>query len=275
MCNIIMKLELLLDEFIAECEYKNLSKTTIRNYTRILNEFIRDVEVTDIEQLNKHIVKDYINNLTLAISSKNQYLRCIMAFSHWYEEEYDVNMNIKIHRLKEQHKIKYTPSDDEVKKLINFYSNNNYMSSRNKTIISCFVNLGLRGNELCGLRIDDVDLKHDIITIRHRKGNIDQQLPIVKELKLQLVKYMNRYGGKLDGLLFVSRNGNKLTIRDIHYMLKKVNKDISPHSLRRYCCTKMLKDGIPIVMVSRFMNHSSIEVTNSYYADIKATDIKF
>lgn len=52
-----MKLELLLNEFIAECEYKQLSKTTIRNYSRVLDEFIRDVGAKDIEQLNKHIIK--------------------------------------------------------------------------------------------------------------------------------------------------------------------------------------------------------------------------
>ena len=47
----------LLNEFIAECEYKQLSKTTIRNYSRVLDEFIRDVGAKDIEQLNKHIIK--------------------------------------------------------------------------------------------------------------------------------------------------------------------------------------------------------------------------
>ena len=269
-----MKLKSLLNEFIAEAEYKNLSHTTIRNYTRVLNEFIRDVDVTDIEQLNKHIIKDYINNLPLATSSKNQYLRCINAFLHWYEEEYDVNMNIKIHRLKKAHTIKYTPSDDEVKKLMNFYNNKTYIQCRNKTIISVFINLGLRATELIELKVDDVNLDNNIITVK-RKGNIYQELPLNKDVKLQLTRYMNRYVDKLDELLFVSRNGNKLEIGNIHYMLKKCNKDISPHSLRRYCCTRMLKQGIPLIMVSRFMNHSSIEITNSYYADVKALDIKF
>ena len=272
-----MKLKSLLNEFIAEAEYKQLSNTTIRNYTRVLNEFIlslQNVGIEEIEQLSKHIIKSYINNLPLATSSKNQYLRCINAFLHYYEEEYDVNMNIKIHRLKESRQIKYTPSDDEVKKLMNFYNNNNYMQCRNKTIISCFINLGLRATELIELKVDDVDLDNNIITVR-RKGNIYQELPLNKDVKLQLTKYMNRYVDKLDELLFVSRNGNKLEIGNIHYMLKKCNKDISPHSLRRACCTRMLKQRIPIVFVSRFMNHSSIEITNSYYADIKALDIKF
>ena len=268
-----MKLEKLLNEFMCECEYKNLSKTTIRNYNRVLNEFIREVSIENIEELNKHIVKDYINNLPLATSSKNQYLRCIMAFLHWFTEEYEVNMDIKIHRLKEHRRIKYTPNDDEVKKLLAYYNNKTYMSCRNRTIISTFVNLGLRCSELISLKTNNVDLEHNIITV-HRKGNIEQELPINKELKLQLTKYMNRY--KVDSeLLFVSKNGNELTIPNIHHMLKKCgNSKISPHSLRRWCCTKMLRDGVPIVFVSRYMNHSSIEITNSYYADVKAEDVR-
>ena len=181
-------------------------------------------------------------------------------------------MNIKIHRLKEQQQIKYTPSDDEVKQLLSFYSNKTYMGCRNKTIISCFVFLGLRANELLHLLRNDVDLDNNIITV-HRKGNIDQQLPLNRDVKLQLTKYLNRYSSNNE-LLFPSKNGNRLETSNIHYILKRVNPKITPHSLRRYCCTKMLKDGIPIVFVSRYMNHSSVEMTNSYYADVRATDIE-
>lgn len=269
-----MRLSVLLDEFLCECEYKNLSAITIRNYSRILNEFINAINVSDVEELNRYIIKDYINSLPLAVSSKNQYLRCISAFWHWYESEYDTDLRIKVKRLKEKRGIKYTPTDEEVKRLYDYYNNKSYLGARNKTMISVLVNLGVRGNELLGLKKSDIDFKNDIITVRNRKGNIDQQLPLNKEVKLQLTKYLNRYGNKNDNdLLFVTRNGYRLSLRDIGYILKKCNSKLTAHSLRRYCCTTMLKQGIPLVMVSRFMNHSSIEVTNSYYADIKATDI--
>ena len=267
-----LKMNMLLDEYLMECEYKKLSSKTITNYKRILESFISTTGVQDIKQLNKLLVKGYINELELSISSKNQYIRTISAFINWIQDEYDVDLHIKLKRLKEQKTIKYTPTDDEVEELLKAYDNKSFMNCRNRTIISCFVYLGLRAEELLNLRKDDVDLKNGIITVRKRKGNIDQQLPIANELKLQLHKYMTRY--PLDGeLLFVSRNGNKLEVSHLHYLLKKVNPKINPHSLRRACCTRMLKAGIPLIMVSRYMNHSSVEVTNSYYADVKALDV--
>ena len=268
-----MNTMMLLDEYLMECEYKKLSKKTITNYQRVLQDFISTTGATDVKQLNKLLVKNYINNLQLSISSKNQYIRTISAFINWIQDEYDVDLHIKLKRLKEQRTIKYTPSDDEVEELLRAYDNKSFMNCRNKTIISCLIHLGLRAEELLNLRKDDIDLKNGIITVRHRKGNIDQQLPINNELKLQLHKYMTRY--PLDSeFLFVSRNLNKLEVSHLHYLLKKVNPKINPHSLRRYCCTSMLKQGIPLIMVSRFMNHSSIEVTNSYYASIVAIDVK-
>ena len=217
-----MNTKMLLDEYLMECEYKKLSKKTITNYQRVLQDFINTTGVQDIKQVNKLLVKNYINELELSISSKNQYIRTLSAFINWIQDEYDVDLHIKLKRLKENRAIKYTPTDEEVDELLKYYDNKSFMNCRNKTIISCFVNLGLRAEELLNLRKDDVDLKNGIITVRKRKGNVDQQLPINNELKLQLHKYMTRY--PLDSeLLFVSRSLNKLEVSHLHYLLKKVN----------------------------------------------------
>ena len=217
-----MNTKMLLDEYLMECEYKKLSKKTITNYQRVLQDFINTTGVQDIKQVNKLLVKNYINELELSISSKNQYIRTLSAFINWIQDEYDVDLHIKLKRLKENRAIKYTPTDEEVDELLKYYDNKSFMNCRNKTIISCFVNLGLRAEELLNLRNDDVDLKNGIITVRKRKGNVDQQLPINNELKLQLHKYMTRY--PLDSeLLFVSRSLNKLEVSHLHYLLKKVN----------------------------------------------------
>ena len=268
-----MRLEPLLNEFICECEYKQLATTTIKNYTRVLKHFVSNIPIDDIEDLNKLLIKNYINELKLSVSSKNQYLRCIMSFLHWYEEEYDTSLGIHIKRLKEAHTIKYTPSDDEIKKLINFYNNKTYIQCRNKTIISCFVNTGIRLNELIQLKYDDIDLKNGILTV-HRKGNIYQQLPLNNELQLQLHKYINRYGSN-NKLLFTSKNNKRLNPADIHYILKRAgNENITPHSLRRYFASKLIREGVPIVYVSRMLGHKDIQLTNNYYLDVRTQDIK-
>ena len=204
-----MNTKMLLDEYLMECAYKKLSSKTIANYQRVLEHFINTTKATDIKQLNKLLVKNYINNLQLSVSSKNQYIRTLSAFINWIQDEYDVDLHIKLKRLKEQRTIKYTPTDDEIDELLRAYDNKSFMNCRNKTIISCLIHLGLRAEELLNLRKDDVDLKNGIITVRKRKCNIDMQLPICNELKLQLHKYMTRYPLDTE-LLVVARKWDKL-----------------------------------------------------------------
>lgn len=271
-----MKLEPLLNEFICECEYKQLATNTIKNYTRVLEHFRQNISIIEMEDLNKQIIKSYINNLTLATSSKNQYLRCIMSFLHWYEEEYDTSLGIHIKRLREQHKILYTPSDDEVKHLLSFYSNKTYIQCRNKTIVSVFINTGIRLNELLELKYDDIDLEHKIITV-NRKGGYMETLPLNSSVLLQLTKYINRYSSNTNSeLLFTSKNNRRLNPADIHYILKRAgNKNITPHSLRRYFATSLLiTKGVPLIYVSRMLGHKDIQLTNKYYLDVQISDIK-
>ena len=270
-----MRIESLIQEFICECEYKQLSLNTIRNYSRVLEHFRQNISIIEMEDLNKQIIKSYISNLTLAISSKNQYLRCIMSFLHWYEEEYDTSLNIHIKRLREQHKVLYTPSDNEIKKLMNFYNNKSYMSCRNKTIISVFINTGIRLNELITLRVNDIDLNNKVLTV-NRKGGYIEQLVINNELQLQLTRFINRYVSNSNNkLLFVSKNNNRLNPADIHYILKRAgNNKITQHSLRRYFASKLIKEGVPLIYISRMLGHKDIQLTNKYYLEVKTQDIK-
>ena len=273
---IIMRIESLIKEFICDCEYKQLAKNTIKSYSRVLNHFVSNIPIDNIEDLNKQLIKSYISNLTLAISSKNQYLRCIMSFLHWYEEEYDTSLGgIHIKRLREQHKVLYTPSEEEVKKLINFYNNKSYMSCRNRTIISVFINTGIRLNELLELKVEDIDLNNKVLTV-NRKGGYLQQLVLNSSVLLQLTRFINRYVSNSNNkLLFVSKNGKRLNPNDIHYILKKVDKNITPHSLRRYFASSLLiTKGVPLIYVSRMLGHKDIQLTNKYYLQIESTDIK-
>lgn len=272
-----MRIESLIKEFIIDCNYRQLATTTVNNYSRVLNHFVSNIPIDNIEDLNKQIIKSYISNLTLAISSKNQYLRCIMSFLHWYEEEYNISLGgIHIKRLREQHKVLYTPSDNDIKKLMNFYNNKSYMSCRNKTIISVFINTGIRLNELITLRVNDIDLNNKVLIV-NRKGGYIQQLPLNNELQLQLTRFINRYVSNSNNkLLFTSKNGKRLNPNDIHYILKRVgNNKITPHSLRRYFATSLLiREGVPLIYVSRMLGHKDIQLTNKFYLQIESTDIK-
>ncbi|UPK46613.1 hypothetical protein [Paenibacillus pabuli] len=59
-----------------------------------------------------------------------------------------------------------TFNDDEMKRLINAFKGDFYLSMRNKLILMFFVNLGIRNLELC----NSLDVGESVIKI-HGKGN--------------------------------------------------------------------------------------------------------
>lgn len=87
---------------------------------------------------------------------------------------------------------------------------------------------GIRGGEICGLRIDDLDLDHRVIhvmqsvwrgqlrTVKSRKGN--RRLPISPELVEQLRGFLRTWRPNTLGLLFATR---KSTPRDNSLIRKR------------------------------------------------------
>jgi site-specific recombinase XerD len=52
-------------------------------------------------------------------------------------------------------------------------------------------------------------------------------------------------------------------IRDVG-KLAGIDEALHPHSLRHACATRMVRDGVPIPILSKFLNHANIETTMRY-----------
>ena len=86
-----------------------------------------------------------------------------------------------------------------------------------KTFYSILAETGIRGGEVCGLRVADLDLENALIhvyqsvwrgkiqTVKSRKGN--RRFPISTELVEHLRAYLRTYRPNALGLLFATQNG--------------------------------------------------------------------
>ncbi|WP_170270444.1 tyrosine-type recombinase/integrase [Heliorestis acidaminivorans] len=138
---------------------------------------------------------------------------------------------------------------------------------RNLAIVQCMIQAGLRIFEVVALDESDVDLNRRTLVVRRGKGNKYRVVPINKDLYRTLLAW--RDSVQLEGPLFISQQGKRLTERSVQYALRHYYdqiglEDATVHSLRHSFCKNLINAGQAIQVVAQLAGHSSIEETRRY-----------
>ena len=138
---------------------------------------------------------------------------------------------------------------------------------------------GMRLSETLNIRMSDIDLNTWELGIGNRhfvtKSKTKQLLPI--GLIPQLTQIVQRKMS--EGLLGDDRLFSHVCRRQTHRLFKKYlraglpNKQhLNIHSLRHTCCINLLRAGVPIYAVQRWLRHADVKTTQGY-ADLLSIDI--
>jgi integrase/recombinase XerD len=128
---------------------------------------------------------------------------------------------------------------------------------------------GLRAQELCNLKIADIDFERMSIHIRQGKGNKDRIVPLAEYMAKGLCTYLETekpnvwlFNGK-DSKTNYSSRGISSVMREA---LKKttISKQASIHTLRHSYATHLLEQGLNIVTIKNLLGHAEIATTMVY-----------
>ena len=288
-----MLLKDLSEEFKFNCQCRKLSEKTVNNYQKqiqyLLNYLEQEHNVTKLEDVTPRQIRQFLLMMQKK-GRKPQYINDLLKafkcfFKYLQEEEYTTTLiTEKIKNVKQPKVIIQTFSDDEVKRMINYFSGRNFLSIRNKTIISMFFDTGIRLNELITLTDEQV---HSDYLLIHGKGDKERVVPKSPYLSKCLFKYKTvrnsyfEYKAIKYNNVFLSKNGKPLTHEAIEKMVRdtgtncNVNSKIrcSPHTLRHTFAQMQLKNGLDIYALSRLMGHENISITQRYLEGLKDREI--
>ena len=146
---------------------------------------------------------------------------------------------------------------------------------RDVALYLTYLGTGVRVSELVNLDVSDIDFETSSFTVTRKGGNEDEIFMPV-QVENELLEYLEwrKEQNYNTSALFVSRNGDRLTISSVEHNLKTyclaagiTNKDKTrPHALRRTFACTLLEEGVDIKMVAELMGHKNIEVTHKFYA---------
>lgn len=148
---------------------------------------------------------------------------------------------------------------------------------RERAIILCMARLGLRVSEVCRLRLDDIDWRQGVISVRARKTGHGARLPITDEVGRALAEYLEH--GRPDTparevfVLFRLRRGTPISAgivkQAVKRALERAGIEASTHGgnlLRHSLATELQARGVRLVEIAGLLGHSSLATTRIYAA---------
>lgn len=143
-------------------------------------------------------------------------------------------------------------------------------SVKHRAILMTAYGAGLRLNEICHLKITDIDSDRMTLRVEQGKGAKDRYTLLSPRLLAELRRYWMAYRPTL--WLFTRRGGlepiSDVTVHRIYHAAKdraRIAKSGGIHSLRHAFATHLLEAGVDIHTIQRLMGHNHISSTLRYF----------
>jgi len=267
----------ILSEYLEYLEVeKGLSINTIDAYRRDLSAFLDFCELNGVEELSQ-IERKHINSYLMELREKKYLAPSVMrkiaslrGFFKWLcaSEICTQNPTITLEQPKVPKKLPKVMSIQEIENILT--------ANLNKTeclIVELLYGCGLRVSELVNLKTNSVDLSVNYLKCSG-KGSKERLVPLGSKSKKALVNYfeqrdflVKKYNLDTKNL-FISEKGRFLTRQDIYNFIhkqgKRINKNISPHTLRHSFATHLLENGADLRIVQELLGHSDVSTTQLY-----------
>jgi integrase len=150
---------------------------------------------------------------------------------------------------------------------------------RDRALVSILMTTAARNSSVRLLRIDDVDLPRSLIRFRRAKGGKTLEMALHPEARAAIEEYLaparsHLLGTAADaGYLFLAHHGHgaPLSMNALSLMLTRryhagggTLPYFGSHRIRHGTATLLVNNGMPLEEVSRYLGHSSTDVTRRY-----------
>lgn len=241
---------------------KNYAASTVKTYLSIFDLIAKDG--LDIFSMPKNDLMNYLAKKVKHNKTSANYTAQFASVANLVRINLlGIEDKVKIPRPNKPIKQPDVLTVDEVQNMIN--SSNNM---KHKAIITLMYSTGMRANEVCNLKINEIDSKSHLIKIKQAKGMKDRVTMLDDGLLSVLREYFLIYKPNL--YLFNGATGQKYSVRSIQQVVKKcaeksgIKKNISSHSMRHSCFTQLIKDGVDIRYIQKLAGHKNINTTSRY-----------
>jgi integrase/recombinase XerD len=148
------------------------------------------------------------------------------------------------------------------------------LGRRDRAILELFYASGLRLSELCGARLENLDMEEKFIRVTG-KGNKTRIVPVGEVARECLENYLSQERATLvkkntSSHIFLSVRGGSLSPERVREIVKEravqagIEQNIYPHRLRHSFATHLLEGGADLRVIQEMLGHADISTTQIY-----------
>ena len=256
---------------------KGLSEDTVLSYAYDIQEFYKEFDYKDTEDIKPTDIGDFIriqSKKEMSTSTIARRLSSLKNFCLFLEKEDYIHLPMV--DVETPRGAKHLPSIlsvEQVERLLEAPDLDKPEGQRDRAMLEVMYSSGLRVSELLSLKMKNISFERNIITIIG-KGNKQRKVPFGEFAKEYLLNYIEHGRKKNPGarsdLVFLNRYGQQVSRQYFFLQVKKyaeqvgIKEDISPHTLRHCFATHLLESSADIRTVQEMLGHSNIATTQIY-----------
>lgn len=245
---------------------KSLSQSSLNNYGRKLAHLCLHFgclpELLSNEQIESYLAERSKNAVTPSLSD---FKHSVYGLRFYFRSIGQKQRTVSLPSLRKERRLPSVLGREECKRI--------FLAPdllKHRVALMLIYSAGLRANELCSLRISDIDSERMSIHIRMGKGKKDRYVPLSAYILEGLRKYFLQE--KPQGYLFNGKqHGECYSVKGLQWILRqalkkaKIHKEgVCLHTLRHSYATHLLEEGLDIISIKELLGHSRIETTMMY-----------
>ncbi len=261
---------------------RDFSPYTIRNYLGDVREFVNfliERGVKSLEDVNRKVMREYLASLLERGRTRRSVARKLSALRRFYrflKEKKGISADLvfSLFMPKRERALPSFLNEREISLLLSAPDISTPLGLRDRALLELLYAAGLRVSEIRGLDIEDVNLARREVLVRG-KGKKERWALFGEPAARALREYLERgrpllVGGREERALFVSRRGERLSVRAIQEIVRKharkggLEKRVWTHLIRHTFATHMLRRGADLRAVQELLGHSSLATTQIY-----------
>jgi site-specific recombinase XerD len=256
------------DRFLQERRYlQNVTPRTIEWHEQSL-------AWLGVEQPTESDLQDFVLRMRAAglkASSVNCRIGSVNAYLRW------LGSPLRVPRLKTESYVPATYSSKQVGQIVRWRPKGFY-ERRLHAFTLTLLDTGVRLDEALSLTVADCNLDDLLLTVTG-KGRKQRVIPFSVELRRVLAKFLLDFCPRPDSLVFSTKQGRKLSQRNVQRDIKRLCAKLgfnpprrTVHATRHTFATEYLRRGGNLFHLQRVLGHTSLEMVRRY-ASIATADL--